>query len=200
MKMLNRFSTLLSLFVFTLMHALLFGQDVDSFIEGMNVRHIGPGAMSGRVTTIDVQRNRPEVIYIGTASGGLWRSETAGVQWEPLFDDQPTQSIGALALSPSNPDVIWVGTGEGNPRNSHSSGRGVFRSIDGGATWEMMGLEETHNIHRIIIHPNDSKTVWVGATGTAWGDSPHRVSIKQRMEAYPGTKSCMPMNAPVSRI
>ena len=174
MKMLNRFSTLLSLFVFTLMHALLFGQDVDSFIEGMNVRHIGPGAMSGRVTTIDVQRNRPEVIYIGTASGGLWRSETAGVQWEPLFDDQPTQSIGALALSPSNPDVIWVGTGEGNPRNSHSSGRGVFRSIDGGATWEMMGLEETHNIHRVIIHPNDSKTVWVGATGTAWGDSPHR--------------------------
>ncbi|MFZ9055635.1 MAG: WD40/YVTN/BNR-like repeat-containing protein, partial [Flavobacteriales bacterium] len=131
-------------------------------------------AMSGRVTTIDVQRDRPEVIYVGTASGGLWRSETAGVEWTALFDDQPTQSIGAVALAPSNPDVIWVGTGEGNPRNSHSSGRGVFRSIDGGATWELMGLEGTRNIHRIVIHPNDHNTVWVGAIGTAWGDSPDR--------------------------
>jgi len=149
-------------------------QDVDAIIEGINVRHIGPGAMSGRVTTIDVQRDRPEVIYIGTASGGLWRSETAGVAWEALFDDQPTQSIGAVAIAPSNPDVIWVGTGEGNPRNSHSSGRGIFRSIDGGATWEMMGLEGTRNIHRIIVHPTDHHTVWVGAIGTAWGDSPDR--------------------------
>ena len=149
-------------------------QDLDAFIEGINIRHIGPGAMSGRVTTIDVERNRPEVMYVGTASGGLWRSETAGVEWEPLFDDQPTQSIGAVALAPSNPDVIWVGTGEGNPRNSHSSGRGVFRSIDGGYSWEMMGLENTHNIHRIIIHPTDHQTVWVGVTGTAWGDSPNR--------------------------
>lgn len=165
-------------FCFVMLFAGLFGamqaQDLDAFLEGMNVRHIGPGAMSGRVTTIDVQRNRPEVIYIGTASGGLWRSETAGVTWEPLFDDQPTQSIGAVALAPSNPDVIWVGTGEGNPRNSHSSGRGVFRSIDGGYSWEMMGLEKTHNIHRIIIHPTDHRTVWVGVTGTAWGDSPDR--------------------------
>ena len=149
-------------------------QDVDAIIEGMNVRHIGPGAMSGRVTTIDVQRDRPEVIYIGTASGGLWRSVTAGVEWEPLFDDEATQSIGALAIAPSNPDVIWVGTGEGNPRNSHSSGRGVYRSIDGGATWELMGLEGTRNIHRIIVHPTDHQTVWVGAIGTAWGDSPDR--------------------------
>ena len=81
-------------FCFVMLFAGLFGamqaQDLDAFLEGMNVRHIGPGAMSGRVTTIDVQRNRPEVIYIGTASGGLWRSETAGVTWEPLFDDQPT--------------------------------------------------------------------------------------------------------------
>jgi photosystem II stability/assembly factor-like uncharacterized protein len=152
----------------------LHGQDVQSLIEEMNVRHIGPGAMSGRVTTIDVQRNRPEVIYIGTASGGLWRSESAGVEWEALFDDESTQSIGALAIAPSNPDVIWVGTGEGNPRNSHSSGRGVYRSIDGGTTWELMGLEGTKNIHRIIIHPEDHQTVWIGAIGTAWGDSPDR--------------------------
>ena len=152
--------------------ALLFGsslqgQDVQSLIEEMNVRHIGPGAMSGRVTTIDVQRNRPEIIYIGTASGGLWRSESAGVEWEALFDDESTQSIGALAIAPSNPDVIWVGTGEGNPRNSHSSGRGVYRSIDGGTTWELMGLEGSKNIHRIIINPEDHQTVCIGAIGTS---------------------------------
>ena len=151
-----------------------FAQDVDTFIEGMNVRHIGPGAMSGRVTAIDVQRDRPHVIYVGTASGGLWRSESAGVTWEPLFDDQPTQSIGDVTIAPSNPDVIWVGTGEGNPRNSHTSGAGVFRSIDGGATWTCMGLQGTRNIHRVIVHPTDHNTVWVGATGTAWGDSAER--------------------------
>ncbi|MGB1074885.1 MAG: WD40/YVTN/BNR-like repeat-containing protein [Flavobacteriales bacterium] len=149
-------------------------QNVDGFIEGMNVRHIGPGAMSGRVTSIDVQRDRPHVIYVGTASGGLWRSESAGVIWEPLFDEQPTQSIGAVAIAPSNPDVLWVGTGEGNPRNSHTSGAGVFRSIDGGENWMRMGLEGTRNIHRVIVHPQDHNTVWVGATGTAWGDSEHR--------------------------
>ena len=174
MHCIKRLSFLCSLFLLSGQWGALQAQDVDAFIEGMNIRHIGPGAMSGRVTTIDVERNRPEVMYVGTASGGLWRSETAGVEWEPLFDDQPTQSIGAVALAPSNPDVIWVGTGEGNPRNSHSSGRGVFRSIDGGYSWEMMGLENTHNIHRIIIHPTDHQTVWVGVTGTAWGDSPNR--------------------------
>ena len=174
MYCIKRLSFLCSLLLLSGQWGAVQAQDVDAFIEGMNIRHIGPGAMSGRVTTIDVERNRPEVMYVGTASGGLWRSETAGVEWEPLFDDQPTQSIGAVALAPSNPDVIWVGTGEGNPRNSHSSGRGVFRSIDGGYSWEMMGLENTHNIHRIIIHPTDHQTVWVGVTGTAWGDSPNR--------------------------
>lgn len=167
----NRIPFLLAL---SLLVTASFAQNVETFIEGMNVRHIGPGAMSGRVTAIDVQRDRPHVIYVGTASGGLWRSESAGVTWTPLFDDQPTQSIGDVAIAPSNPDVIWVGTGEGNPRNSHSSGAGVFRSIDGGATWTCMGLEGTRNIHRVIVHPTDHNTVWVGATGTAWGSRADR--------------------------
>ncbi len=153
---------------------LVSAQDVESFLEGMNVRHVGPGTMSGRVTAIAVERDRPEVIYAGTASGGLWRSESAGLTWEALFDEQPTQSIGAVAIAPSNPDAIWVGTGEGNPRNSHSSGLGVYRSIDGGASWDCMGLEATRNIHRVIVHPDDPKTVWVGATGSAWAPGPDR--------------------------
>ena len=114
---------------------------VEALVEALNVRHIGPGTMSGRVTAIAVPHLAPEVIYVGTASGGLWKSTSAGVTWESIFDDQPTQSIGAVALSPLNPDLVWVGTGEGNPRNSHTSGRGLFRSLDGGASWDFMGLE-----------------------------------------------------------
>ena len=147
---------------------------VDELVEAIEVRHLGPGTMSGRVTAIAVPAASPEVIYVGTASGGLWRSQSAGLTWEPLFDDQPTQSIGAVALSALNPDLIWVGTGEGNPRNSHTSGRGLFKSLDAGATWSFMGLPETRNIHRILIHPRDPNTVFVAATGSAWGDSPDR--------------------------
>ena len=147
---------------------------VEALVEAMNVRHIGPGTMSGRVTSIAVPLHEPEVIYVGTASGGLWKSASAGVTWEPIFDDQPTQSIGAVALSPLNPDLVWVGTGEGNPRNSHTSGRGIYRSLDGGNSWSFMGLKETRNIHRILIHPRDPNTVFVAATGSAWGDSPDR--------------------------
>ena len=125
---------------FTLPHHISWAQDeepldpVESLVEAMNVRHIGPGTMSGRVTSITVPHNEPEIIYVGTASGGLWKSTSAGVTWDAIFDDQPTQSIGAVALSPLNPDLVWVGTGEGNPRNSHTSGRGVFKSLDGGMT------------------------------------------------------------------
>ena len=147
---------------------------VEALVEAMNVRHIGPGTMSGRVTSIAVPHNEPHVIFVGTASGGLWKSTSAGVTWKPIFDDQPTQSIGAVALSPLNPDLVWVGTGEGNPRNSHTSGRGVFRSLDGGVSWDFMGLAETHNIHRILVHPRDPNTVFVAATGSAWGDSDAR--------------------------
>ena len=155
----------------------------------LNVRHIGPGTMSGRVTAIAVPHNEPEVIFVGTASGGLWKSTSAGVTWEPIFDDQPTQSIGAVALSPLNPDLVWVGTGEGNPRNSHTSGRGLFRSLDGGASWDYMGLEETRNIHRILIHPRDPNTVYVAATGSAWGDSPSRACTRRPTAAGRGTTS-----------
>jgi photosystem II stability/assembly factor-like uncharacterized protein len=147
--------------------------DMDLF-KGMNMRHIGPATMSGRVTAIEVEANDPRTIYVGTASGGLWKSETAGLTWNPIFDKQPVQSIGALALDQRNPDVIWAGTGEGNPRNSHTSGAGIFKSIDGGRSWKFKGLEGTKTIHRIIVHRDNPDVVYVAATGSAWGPGPDR--------------------------
>ena len=147
-------------------------------LEGMSIRNIGPAGMSGRVTSIDVDLSQPEIIYIGTASGGVWKSESGGIKWEPIFDEAPIQSIGSLAINQKNPDEIWVGTGEGNPRNSQNSGEGIYKSIDGGKTWKLMGLENTRVIHRIIIHRDNPDIVYVGAQGSAWGSSKDRGVFK----------------------
>lgn len=144
----------------------------------MKARNIGPAGMSGRVTAIDVVEDNPQVMYVGTASGGLWKSESGGVDWKPIFDDQPVASIGALSIYQNNPDIIWAGTGEGNPRNSQSSGAGIFKSIDGGNSWECMGLETSRNIHRVIIHPNNPQVVFVGVQGSAWGTHSDRGVFK----------------------
>ena len=150
----------------------------SSVFANMHMRHIGPGTMSGRVTAIAVETDDPKVIYVGTASGGLWKSNSGGITWQAMFDEVPEQSIGALCIDPSNPDVIWAGTGEGNPRNSHNSGAGIYRSADRGKTWQPMGLTETRNIHRIVVHRNDPNTVWVAAMGSAWGAHPERGVFK----------------------
>lgn len=147
--------------------------DLSQF-KKMKPRSLGPAGMSGRVTSIDVVLDQPEIIYAGTASGGVWRSKSGGIKWEPIFDDQPVQSIGAVAIQQSNPDVIWVGTGEGNPRNSHSSGKGIYKSIDGGKNWTLMGLEATKTIHRIIIHRDNPDIVFVAAMGSIWGSNEER--------------------------
>ena len=162
-------------FVFLFLTSLLVAQQVDmSLFHGMAPRNIGPAGMSGRVTSIDVVLDRPDEIYIGTASGGVWRSKGAGIDWEPLMDNTGTHSIGALAINQNKPDELWVGSGEGNPRNSQSSGNGVYHTQDGGKTWQHMGLEKTRNIHRVYIHPSDNKTIYIGAQGSAWNDSPDR--------------------------
>lgn len=153
----------------------LFAQKLDStLLAGMKPRQIGPAGMSGRVTCIDVVLSNPQVMYIGTASGGVWKSESGGIDWQPIFENESCASIGAITIDQQNPDIIWVGTGEGNPRNSQSSGYGLYRSLDGGKSWQSMGLEETRNIHRLIIHPEDPNTVYVGAIGYAWADSEER--------------------------
>ncbi|MEZ4857963.1 MAG: hypothetical protein R2781_04060 [Flavobacteriaceae bacterium] len=147
-------------------------------MKDIQPRNIGPGGMSGRVTAIDVVVSNPDIMYVGTASGGLWKTTGGGIQWEPIFDDQPTASIGAVAIQQSNPSVIWVGTGEGNPRNSLNGGFGVYKSLDGGRSWQSMGLEKTRHIHRIIIDPTNPNVVYVGAIGSPWGVHPERGVFK----------------------
>ncbi|MDA8685938.1 hypothetical protein N9L94_02855, partial [Robiginitalea sp.] len=157
----------------------LFSQNFDLSLAGdLKPRSIGPAGMSGRVTAIDVVTSEPDIMYAGTASGGLWKSTSGGIQWEPVFDKEVTASIGAVAIQQSNPAVIWVGTGEGNPRNSLNGGFGVYRSLDGGRSWQHLGLEQTRHIHRIIIDPTDPNTVYVGAIGSPWGEHPERGVFK----------------------
>lgn len=147
--------------------------DMDLF-KSMKTRNVGPSGMSGRITAIDAVDAEPSIIYAGSASGGLWKSTSGGINWEPIFDEQKVHSIGAISIYQKNPNVIWVGTGEGNPRNSLSLGYGVYRSLDAGKTWELMGLENTRAIHRIIVHPDDPNTVYVGAIGSPWGEQEDR--------------------------
>jgi len=128
--------------------------NMDVF-KSMKARSIGPGAMSGRITAIDAVHDDPTTIYAGSASGGLWKSTSGGITWEPIFDNEKVHSIGAISIYQKNPNIIWVGTGEGNPRNSLNMGYGVYRSMDAGKTWQLMGLEKTRAIHRIIVHPDD---------------------------------------------
>ncbi len=147
--------------------------DMEKF-EGMEPRNIGPAGMSGRITAIDVVNSNPDIMYVGSASGGIWKSTSGGIKWEPVFDEYGAASIGAIDIHQKNPSIIWAGTGEGNPRNSQSSGAGIYKSIDGGRSWQLMGLEGTRNIHRVIIHPENPDVVYVGAQGSAWGDSEDR--------------------------
>ncbi len=148
--------------------------DINKVFKDWKPRNIGPASMSGRVTTIDAEVANPNHIWIGAASGGVWKTSNAGVSWTPVFDEQPILNIGALAIQQSNPSVVWVGTGEGNPRNSISIGEGIYKTMDAGRTWKRMGLEQTRNIHRVIIDPTNPNTVYAGAIGNPYGQSKHR--------------------------
>ncbi len=152
---------------------LLAAPDAD-LLQGMKARSIGPAAVSGRITAIDVVNANPLHIVIGAATGGVWISHNGGLTWTPVFDDQPVASIGAVAINQQNPDIIWVGTGEGNVRNSTSIGAGVFKSIDGGRTWKQMGLAASERINRIALHPGNPDVAYVAAMGTLWGENTER--------------------------
>jgi len=156
-------------------------QDLDmDYLKGMQARSIGPGGMSGRVTAIDVDPTNDAILYVATASGGIWKSTSGGTTFEPIFDQEAVANIGALAVDPSNPDVVWAGTGEGNPRNSLNGGFGIYKSLDAGRTWKLMGLEGTRHIHRILVHPRNPEVVYVGAIGSPWGPHAERGVYKSK--------------------
>lgn len=142
--------------------------------KNLKIRNVGPANMSGRITAVDVVHSNPKTMYVGAASGGVWKSENGGTRWTSVFDDNPTVNIGAIAIQQSNPSVVWVGTGEGNPRNSMNLGMGIFKSLDGGKTWQHLGLEKTKTIHRIIVHPDHPNVVFVGAMGDPFTPNPDR--------------------------
>ena len=149
---------------------------VDSeTISGLGARNIGSAAMSGRVAAIDaVQEGRRITVYIGSASGGVWKSVNGGTTFKPVFDKQPVQSIGAVTIDPANPKVVWVGTGESWTRNSVSVGDGVYKSVDGGENWTNVGLTASERIAKILVDPTDTNTVYVAVPGKLWSDSDER--------------------------
>ena len=151
------------------------GQGIDpDRLAGMKARSIGPATMSGRVVAVAAVESDPEIIYVGGAISGVWKSTDGGLTFEPIFDDQPVASIGAIAVFQPNPAIVWVGTGEGNPRNSASVGNGVYRSLDAGRTWQHLGLDKTERIRRIVLHPTNPDVAWVAAEGQEWGENPER--------------------------
>lgn len=153
--------------------------DLGQFRE-WKPRAIGPAGMSGRITTVDALVSDPNYIIVGSASGGVWKTINGGAAWTPIFDDQPLLNIGSVALQQNNSNVIWVGTGEGNPRNSINLGEGMYKSIDGGRSWKRVGLEKTRNIHRILIDPTNPDIVYAGAIGNPYTSHPERGVFKTK--------------------
>jgi photosystem II stability/assembly factor-like uncharacterized protein len=150
----------------------------DAALKNLKFRSIGPAIMGGRIDDFAVVESDPRIIYVATASGGIFKSVNAGVTWEPIFDDQPVSTIGDITLAPSDPSIVWVGSGEPNNRQSSSWGNGVYKSMDAGKTWQHMGLKDTHHIGRIAVHSTDPNIVYVAALGHLWGPNKERGVFK----------------------
>ena len=146
----------------------------ESAIQSLRFREIGPATMGGRVNDIEVPIQDTKVIYVAMAAGGILKSANGGTTWATLFDKEAVSTIGDVAVAPSNPSIVWAGSGESNNRQSSSWGNGVYKSMDAGKTWKNMGLEKTLAIARVVIHPTNPDIVWVAATGNLWGASPDR--------------------------
>ncbi|RDK85235.1 VPS10 domain-containing protein [Marinirhabdus gelatinilytica] len=141
---------------------------LDSVINGLEFRSIGPAFMSGRISDIEIHPYNENIWYVAVGSGGVWKTVNSGTTWTPIFDDQPSYSIGTVTLDPQNPNIVWVGSGEDSGGRHVGYGDGVYKSMDGGTTWKNVGLKNSEHISRIIVHPEDSNTVWVTAQGPLW--------------------------------
>src|SRR3979490_2090291 len=136
----------------------------DKF-KNLEFREIGPAVMGGRIDDFAVVESNPNIVYAGTASGGVWKTTNNGTTWEPVFDKERGSTIGDIAIAPSDHSIVGVGAGEPNNRQSSSWGDGAYKSLDGGKTWKKMGLEATRHIGRIVIHPKNPDVVYVAALG-----------------------------------
>src|SRR5436305_4424386 len=145
-------------------------------ISGLGARNIGSAAMSGRVSAIagTKEPSGKITLFVGAASGGVWKSDDGGTRYRPVFDEQAVQSIGAIAIDPKNTKNIWVGSGESWTRNSVSIGDGIYKSNDGGETWTHTGLEKSERVAKILVDPNNSDVVYAAVPGALWSDSPDR--------------------------
>ncbi|HVG21879.1 MAG TPA: hypothetical protein VNI02_22780 [Blastocatellia bacterium] len=171
--------TIFTLIVVLTASAPALAQDGKAKIDEMAVKNlqwraIGPANMGGRIDDFAVVENNPSIIYAGAATGGVWKTTNNGITWEPIFDEQGSTSIGDISIAPGDPNIVWVGTGEPNNRQSSSWGDGIYRSLDGGKTWQNMGLRDTKHIGRIVIDPRDPNTVYVAALGHLWGPNKER--------------------------
>lgn len=155
-------------------------EQVESILNRIEWRNIGPAIMGGRIDDIAVVESDPKVFWVGTASAGVWKTTNHGITWTPQFQDEEVSSIGSIAVAPSDPSVVWVGTGEPANRQSSSWGNGVYVSTDGGSTWTHKGLEDTHHIGRVLVHPTDPGTVYVAALGHLWGPNEERGVYRTR--------------------
>ena len=145
----------------------------QNFFAEMKWRSIGP-FRAGRTLAVTGVRGQPEVYYFGSVNGGVWKTNDAGRTWNPIFDGQPVGSIGAIAVAPSNANVIYVGSGEADMRSSISYGNGMYKSTNAGKTWAHIGLEDSRQIARILVDPNDSEKIFVAALGHAYGPNKER--------------------------
>ena len=144
-------------------------------ISGLPARNIGSAVMSGRIAAVDVVNDQGRLtVFVGAASGGVWKSVNGGTTFKPVFDKVDVQSIGAVTIDPTNPKTVWVGTGESWVRNSVSVGDGIYKSTDGGENWNNIGLKDSEHIARILVDPKDGNTVFACATGHLWDDNNER--------------------------
>ena len=143
-------------------------------LAGLVFRNIGPAIMSGRISDIVIHPKRKSTWYVAVGSGGVWKTENAGTTWTPVFDGQPSYSIGCVSLDPVNPEIVWVGTGENVSGRHVGYGDGVYKSLNGGKTWTNMGLKNSEHIARILIDPRDPAVVYAAAEGPLWSPGGER--------------------------
>src|SRR5262249_12709123 len=157
-------------------------------ISGLNARNIGSATMSGRIAAVAARNEGGKTtVFVGAASGGVWKSSDGGTTFKPVFDKESAQSIGAITIDPANPKAVWVGTGECWMRNSVSVGDGIYKSTDGGETWKNMGLKDSEHIVRILVHPSSSDTVYACVPGKLWSDGAERGVYKTTDGGKTGT-------------